>query len=153
MPELPEVETTRRGIAPALVGATLVDVVVRERRLRWALPPGFEASLRGQPMTSVGRRAKYLLIAGPGGTLLAHLGMSGSFRVVPPGTALSALWPRVWELSGVGPGNDEISDGMELWWLASQCGAEQLVAPAAPSELADEALSEWLKFFARGEFD
>ena len=88
MPELPEVETTRRGIAPALVGATLVDVVVRERRLRWALPAGFEASLRGQPLQSVDRRAKYLLIAGPGGTLLAHLGMSGSFRVVPPGTPL-----------------------------------------------------------------
>lgn len=88
MPELPEVETTRRGIAPALVGAMLSGVVVRERRLRWPLPSGLEAALRGRRVIGVGRRAKYLLIEMQGGTLLAHLGMSGSFRVVPAGTPL-----------------------------------------------------------------
>ena len=60
---------------------------------------------------------------------------------------LSALWPRVWSLADAA--DDEASDGTEMWWLASQSGAEELVAPAAPSELADEALAEWLRFFAR----
>ncbi len=106
------------------------------------------ASLMNSLMASRARRGEQFTRSE-----LAAMLSASEMRVVPPGTALSALWPRVWELSGVGPGNEEISDGMELWWLASQCGAEQLVAPAAPSELADEALSEWLKFFARGEFD
>ena len=97
MPELPEVETTCRGIAPALVGATLVDVVVRERRLRWALPAGFEASLRGQTLHSVGRRAKYLLIAGPGGTLLAvlHSGLPDADVAAIAGGNLSRLLREV----------------------------------------------------------
>ena len=71
-------------------------------------------------------------------------------RVVPPGAALSSLWPRVWALTDDKPGR--VSDGTEVWWLASQCGAEQLSAPP-PSELADEALEEWLKFFARANRD
>jgi formamidopyrimidine-DNA glycosylase len=86
VPELPEVETTRRGIAPALDGRTLADVIVRERRLRWALPRGFEAALRGRRVLDVGRRAKYLLLRTDGGTLIVHLGMSGSLRVLPATT-------------------------------------------------------------------
>jgi formamidopyrimidine-DNA glycosylase len=86
VPELPEVETTRRGIAPALDGRTIVDVRVRERRLRWALPRGFEAELRGARVLDVGRRAKYLLIRTDRGTLIVHLGMSGSLRVLPATT-------------------------------------------------------------------
>lgn len=86
MPELPEVETTRRGIAPALEGRAIVDVIVRERRLRWALPRGFESELRGARVQEVGRRAKYLLVGTDRGTLIAHLGMSGSLRVLPAST-------------------------------------------------------------------
>ena len=67
MPELPEVETTRRGIAPSLVGRRIVRVVVRERRLRWPLPRDFEQRVQGQRVTAVSRRAKYLLIV-TGGT-------------------------------------------------------------------------------------
>lgn len=88
MPELPEVETTRRGIAPSLVGRRVVRAVVRERRLRWPLPRGFERRVQGHRVTGVLRRAKYLLVATEGGTLIVHLGMSGSLRVlrqtVPP---------------------------------------------------------------------
>jgi formamidopyrimidine-DNA glycosylase len=87
MPELPEVETTRRGIAASLAGRRIVSVVVRERRLRWPLPRGFERSLEGRRISSVRRRAKYLLIDTDGGTLIAHLGMSGSLRVLDAGTA------------------------------------------------------------------
>jgi formamidopyrimidine-DNA glycosylase len=84
MPELPEVETTRRGLAPVLEGRRIVRVVVRDRRLRWRLPAGFEAALEGRRVRTVTRRAKYLLIGTDGGTLIVHLGMSGSLRVVDP---------------------------------------------------------------------
>jgi len=82
MPELPEVETTCRGIAPSLVGRRVERVVVRERRLRWPVPRGLEGRLTGRAITSVRRRAKYLLIGTEAGTLIAHLGMSGSLRVL-----------------------------------------------------------------------
>ena len=85
MPELPEVETTRRGIAPALEGRTIVALVVRDRRLRWPVPSGLEKRLRSQPVAQVSRRAKYLLLETPVGTALIHLGMSGSMRIVPKG--------------------------------------------------------------------
>jgi formamidopyrimidine-DNA glycosylase len=82
VPELPEVETTRRGIEPHLLGRRIAEVRVRERRLRWPVPEGLEALLRGQTVRRVGRRAKYLLIGTDSGTLILHLGMSGSLRVL-----------------------------------------------------------------------
>lgn len=90
MPELPEVETTRRGIAPSLDGRRIVQVVVRERRLRWSLPRGFARKLEGRRVVSVARRAKYLLITTDAGTLIAHLGMSGSLRVLDSGAPVMA---------------------------------------------------------------
>ena len=78
MPELPEVETTRRGIAPGLVGNRVVDVVIRENRLRWPIPDELPLNLTGQTITAVDRRAKYLLLRTETGTALLHLGMSGS---------------------------------------------------------------------------
>ncbi len=83
MPELPEVETTRRGLEPLLRGRRIVAVRVRERRLRWRLPASFESELTGGRISTVGRRAKYLLIRTDRGTLLVHLGMSGNLRVLP----------------------------------------------------------------------
>ena len=81
------------------------------------------------------------------GPELAEMLAEGQMRVVPPGPPLSSLWPRVWALSNAE--DEEVSDGSEVWWLASQCGAEEL--SAAPTyEIADEALDEWLKWFARG---
>src|SRR5882757_9923456 len=82
MPELPEVETVRRGLAPAMEGARLVKVEVRHRGLRWPVAKDFEKRLAGQTVTSVGRRAKYLIVdVSSGDVLVMHLGMSGSFRV------------------------------------------------------------------------
>jgi formamidopyrimidine-DNA glycosylase len=82
MPELPEVETVRRGLAPVMEGARFVDVVAHRGDLRWPLPKDFTARLRGQTVTGLGRRAKYLLAdLSSGEVLLMHLGMSGSFRV------------------------------------------------------------------------
>jgi formamidopyrimidine-DNA glycosylase len=82
MPELPEVETVRRGLAPAMEGAALAKVEVRDRRLRWPIAKDFEKRLTGQTVEGLGRRAKYLLAdLSSGDVLLMHLGMSGSFRV------------------------------------------------------------------------
>jgi formamidopyrimidine-DNA glycosylase len=82
MPELPEVETVRRGLAPAMEGAAFAKVEVRDRRLRWPLPKNFAKKIEGTTVAGLGRRAKYLLAdLSSGDVLLMHLGMSGSFRV------------------------------------------------------------------------
>lgn len=84
MPELPEVETTRAGLAPALVGRTLTRVDVRQPRLRWPVPGELAAVLPGRRLTALERRAKYLLFDFDGLTQLVHLGMSGSLRLIAP---------------------------------------------------------------------
>lgn len=89
MPELPEVETTRRGIEPHALGRRIVALEVYEPRLRWPVPPSLAARVAGKRITGTDRRAKYLLIRLTSGTLLVHLGMSGSLRV------LSADTPRI----------------------------------------------------------
>lgn len=90
MPELPEVETTRRGIEPHLVGRTIAGATVREPRLRWPVPVAAVRKLTGARITAVERRAKYLLVRTGRGTLMLHLGMSGSLRVVPADTPAAA---------------------------------------------------------------
>jgi len=84
MPELPEVEITRRGIERQLKGGTIRGVEVREPRLRWAVSPEVGA-LAGCTIVSVRRRGKYILLDCGSGTLILHLGMSGSLRIVQPG--------------------------------------------------------------------
>lgn len=81
MPELPEVETTCRGIAPHLLNSTISGAVVRQPRLRWPVPD--LASLAGQTVRAVERRAKYILLRLDRDWLIIHLGMSGSLRIVP----------------------------------------------------------------------
>jgi len=85
MPELPEVEVTRRGLAPRLKGRVISGVAVREPRLRWPVPRDVLA-LAGRRVLGVRRRAKYLLVDCGDGHLILHLGMSGSLRLLPPGT-------------------------------------------------------------------
>ena len=82
MPELPEVETTRRGIAPHLEGRRLTGARVRQSRLRYPVPARLDERLRNRRVRAVERRGKYLLIRLDEGNLLIHLGMSGSLRVV-----------------------------------------------------------------------
>lgn len=87
MPELPEVETVCRGIAPLISGATIARAVVRDRRLRRPIPADFAGKTVGRTICAVRRRAKYILLDLEGGShLLIHLGMSGSLRVVPQST-------------------------------------------------------------------
>ena len=85
MPELPEVEVTRRGLAPQLTGRMISGVEVREPRLRWPVTQEVRA-LAGRTVRAVRRRGKYLLVDCGDGHLIVHLGMSGSLRLLPPGT-------------------------------------------------------------------
>lgn len=87
MPELPEVETTRRGIAPHLLQQTVSDIVVRQRQLRWPVPRSLNA-LQGAVVLAVERRGKYILLRSDPGTAILHLGMSGSLRIVSAGEPL-----------------------------------------------------------------
>ena len=84
MPELPEVETTRRGIAPYLIGRRIVNVTLRRADLRWPIPREISELLPGQRIDEVERRAKYLLLHTAAGSALLHLGMTGVLRVLPP---------------------------------------------------------------------
>lgn len=86
MPELPEVETTLRGITPHLQDQSVSDVVIRNPKLRWPVPAELPELLRGHNVRGIRRRAKYLLIDFDHGTLILHLGMSGSLRILPLGT-------------------------------------------------------------------
>ena len=86
MPELPEVETVRRGLQPVMEGAKIVQAEARRKNLRFPFQKDFSARLNGQTVTGLGRRAKYLLAdLASGDVLLMHLGMSGSFRIRKPG--------------------------------------------------------------------
>src|SRR4051794_30160928 len=86
MPELPEVETVRRGLQPAMEGAKIVMVELRRKDLRFPFQKDFAARLQGRTVTGLGRRAKYLMAdLSSGDVLLMHLGMSGSFRVLSEG--------------------------------------------------------------------
>lgn len=109
MPELPEVETIRRGLAPWLEGATIENVTLNRPDLRFPLPAGLQSALEGQTVTHIGRRAKYLLFALSGGqTLLSHLGMTGSWRFAEHGIDKP---PRYYE-----PGTEPRHDHM-VWQL------------------------------------
>lgn len=86
MPELPEVETSRRGIEPHILKQTIKQIVVRESRLRWPVPNTLPELLKGIKILAVERRAKYILLRFSNGTVILHLGMSGSLRICQPET-------------------------------------------------------------------
>src|SRR5208282_177876 len=95
MPELPEVETVRRGLEPAMVGASIAKVELRRGDIRFPFPPCFRERLTGRRIVGLARRAKYLLFQLDGGeTLIAHLGMSGSFRIEAVSTRTPGAFHR-----------------------------------------------------------
>ena len=125
MPELPEVETTLRGIRGALQGAR-IRLVVRERRLRWRIPAGLERRVRGQTVAGMRRRGKYILLVLERGALLIHLGMSGSFRVLSgaPAPAAHDHYDLVTDAGRIVRYRDPRRFGCLLW-----CGGEPLQHP------------------------
>jgi formamidopyrimidine-DNA glycosylase len=151
MPELPEVETTRRGIRTALRGHRVAGFELRQPRLRWPVDRKLSRELPGQRVRDVRRRAKYLLIELDRGTLIAHLGMSGSLRVVPPGTA----WKphdhyEICLDSGRGLRfNDPRRFGC-LQWTTGDPLEHPLLAGLGPEPLGREFDGEYLADRARG---
>jgi formamidopyrimidine-DNA glycosylase len=145
VPELPEVETTRRGIAHALLGSRVIDAVVRERRLRWPIAAEFEAAVCGRTVRSVERRAKYILIGFDAGTLIVHLGMSGSLRLVRPGTPprLHDHWDLHLDSGWVLRFHDPRRFG-SLHWTAGDPAEHPLLQKLAPEPLGANFDAEYL---------
>jgi len=151
MPELPEVETTRRGIAPHIEGRRLRRLRVRSRKLRWPIPAGLEQRLAGADILSLERRAKYLLLCSSRGTALIHLGMTGSLRIITDGRA---------------PGRHdhfdlEIEDGPiirftdprrfgSLLWAGKDAARHPLLSKLGPEPLASAFSGTYLHRISRG---
>ena len=150
MPDLPEVETTRRGIAPYLEGVRVSRVIVRERRLRWPIPEDLDVRLSGQCFVQVQRRAKYLLLGAENGTLISHLGMSGNLRLVPCGTPAAKHEHVDIELeSGLALRyTDPRRFGALLW--SSDPLNHQLLRNLGPEPLTDEFAGQRLYSCSRG---
>ncbi|HWJ05487.1 MAG TPA: bifunctional DNA-formamidopyrimidine glycosylase/DNA-(apurinic or apyrimidinic site) lyase [Steroidobacteraceae bacterium] len=151
MPELPEVETTRRGIRTALVGRTVRGFDLREHRLRWPVERGIAAEIAGQRVLEVERRAKYLLIRLERGTLIAHLGMSGSLRVMPEGSPrlLHDHYDLVLDSAQCLRFNDPRRFG-SLHWCIGDPHAHPLLASLGPEPLGDHFDADHLARLAKG---
>ncbi len=150
MPELPEVETTRRGLAPHLVGRRITALAVRQPRLRWPIPAILRRRLPGQRIDAVERRAKYLLVHTAAGSALLHLGMSGSLRVLPPRTPIGAHDHYDWRLDSgfVLRYTDPRRFGCLLWQPVGRTHA--LLTGLGPEPLSADFDGAYLKRRAHG---
>jgi len=150
MPELPEVETTRAGLAPHLLGQRITAVVLRRPDLRWPIPAELPTLLTGERITAVRRRAKYLLIDVAAGSALWHLGMSGSLRVLAGDTPVRAH-DHVDVPLGSGQVlrfNDPRRFGCLLW---QACGhVHPLLSALGPEPLSDAFDGDYLWQRSRG---
>ncbi len=150
MPELPEVETTRAGISPHILGKTISEVVIRQPSLRWPIPKNLKKSLKNQKITSLDRRGKYLLMGTSAGTAIMHLGMSGSFRIVKTGSQ-----PQKHDHYDLIFGkktlrfNDPRRFGA-LLWTTKPALEHALIAPLGPEPLGPEFDATYLYAQARG---
>lgn len=150
MPELPEVETTLRGISPWLVGREVREVMVREKRLRWPVPDEIH-ELQGQRILSGRRRGKYLLFESPVGTLLLHLGMSGSLRV----SGADAPWKKHDHLAFTTDHDRQIRlhdprrFGAALW-ITGDAEAHPLLCDLGPEPLGQDFTAAYLRAKCHG---
>jgi formamidopyrimidine-DNA glycosylase len=135
MPELPEVETTRRGIAPFLVHHRIEALKIRQPKLRWPIPAALRRNLPGQRVESIERRAKYLLVHTAAGSALLHLGMSGSLRILPGTTPAGAHDHVDWQLDSgrILRFTDPRRFGCQLWQPPGQ--VHPLLAALGPEPL------------------
>jgi formamidopyrimidine-DNA glycosylase len=145
MPELPEVETTRRGLEPLLVGQRIRGAVVRNRRLRQPVPRRLPQLLAGATVRSLARRGKYLLVDCGAGTLILHLGMSGRLWVVDGATPATAHdhFDLVLESGAVVRLRDPRRFGLVLWQDGDPL-AHSLLAEIGPEPLSGEFDGTWL---------
>lgn len=145
MPELPEVETTRRGIAPHLEGQRIAKVIVRNPALRWPVPDHIRHDLPEQLIHRVSRRAKYLLLATDKGTLILHLGMSGHLRMLSAATpaAKHDHFDLVLENGQCLRLNDPRRFGAILWSATGE--QHPLLARLGPEPLGNDFTEEHLQ--------
>lgn len=150
MPELPEVETTRRGIAPYLEGKHVVEVVIRQSRLRWPIPAAIRKKLPGQKIERVDRRAKYLLAHTQVGTAVMHLGMSGSLRVLKADAPIGAHDHYDWRLDSgkILRFTDPRRFGSLLWQAPGE--TLEILANLGPEPLDDAFNGDYLWRRSRG---
>lgn len=150
MPELPEVETTRRGIAPFVTGNVVERVVLRRRDLRWPIPRAITMTLPGQRINVVERRAKYLLLHTQAGSALLHLGMSGSLRITDPGVPLRRHdhYDIVFDSGQALRFNDPRRFGCLLWQDPGE--THLLLQRLGPEPLGDRFDGDWLWQLSRG---
>lgn len=153
MPELPEVEVVRRGVAGAVVGRTVLGATVRVPRLRWPVPDDLSGLLAGQVLREAQRRGKYLLLRFDAGWLIVHLGMSGSLTLVAPGTPprphdhvdllFEAVTLRL---------HDPRRFGAVLWHPVERGAvqAHRLLARLGVEPLSEAFTGEWLHAATRG---
>ncbi len=149
MPELPEVETTRAGIEPHVMGQQVRTVIVRQPQLRWPVTDTLAAELPGQTIHGVARRAKYLLFAADTGHVCLHLGMSGRLRIVAAGTPVVAHDHVDIELANdwVVRYNDARRFG-SIFWLTEPPETFSLLARSGPEPLSEAFDGAWLKLQA-----
>jgi formamidopyrimidine-DNA glycosylase len=150
MPELPEVETTRRGIEPHLLGRRIVGTVLRRPDLRWPIPAEISELLPGQQVVSVTRRAKYLLLDIERGSAIFHLGMSGCLRVLPGATPVASHDHVDLQMEGgtVLRLTDPRRFGCLLWQPTGEL--HPLLAGLGPEPLSDAFDGEYLYRLSRG---
>jgi len=150
MPELPEVETTRRGLAPHLNQRSVTGVVLRRPDLRWPIPPEIRRLLPGEKLRGIRRRAKYLLLDTDPGSALLHLGMSGSLRVLPGKTPVAAHdhVDLVLDNGRVLRFNDPRRFGCLLWQPAGE--THELLRDLGPEPLSDSFDGDYLYELSRG---
>jgi len=150
MPELPEVETTRRGIEPYLVGHRVIELAIRQSRLRWPIPAVLRRALPGQRIESVERRAKYLLAHTQAGSALLHLGMSGSLRILGANTLPQTHDHFDWHLDSgrILRYTDPRRFGCLLWQKPDS--VHPLLANLGPEPLGEEFSGKYLWQRSRG---
>ncbi len=151
MPELPEVETTRRGIAPHVVKQTVLEVIIRQSQLRWPVSPELATELPGHSILSVARRGKYLIINTGKACFIVHLGMSGSMRIVTTGT-LAGKHDHVdivFNHNKTLRYTDPRRFGCILW-CASDPGQHPLLKHLGPEPLTDDFNLAYLRERAKG---
>lgn len=150
MPELPEVETTRRGITPHLLGQRISKLVIRQPKLRWPIPTPLIKTLPGQRIESIERRAKYLLVHTQAGSAVLHLGMSGSLRVLDADTAVGKHDHYDWLLDSgrLLRFTDPRRFGSLLWQPPGS--VHELLARLGPEPLGDNFDGDHLWRLSRG---
>ncbi|GGY85153.1 formamidopyrimidine-DNA glycosylase [Cellvibrio zantedeschiae] len=144
MPELPEVETTLRGIMPHIQKRKISKVVIRQPRLRWPIPDELVGLVEGQQLLNISRRGKYLLFEFAQGYALIHLGMSGSLRIVSANTPANAHDHFDWVFGDIALRYHDPRRFGCLLWLEGEPQEHKLLAALGPEPLTEEFTADYL---------